>query len=173
LIFTKLGSLNKKIAPREELSFHWQWEDKRFFTGLTGTWNTLPLSPVFQPPGNIWHHFSFVHKLMTQWKEAQNRSGQNGYRFNNQKTSKPHMNSQLVAEYVSTVPLPYLDKLQSNEKWANKDALLLKDNCSIHVRREILPILVISRECIGCSTQPWASRDWPYMMQFYWREGIV
>jgi hypothetical protein len=31
---------------------------------------------------------------------------------------------------------------------------------------DLLPI-------IRCSTQPWASRDWPYILQFYWREGIV
>jgi hypothetical protein len=33
--------------------------------------------------------------------------------------------------------------------------------------------LFCHRSDIGCSTQPWASRDWPYIMQFYWRDGIV
>jgi hypothetical protein len=36
---------------------------------------------------------------------------------------KPDMNWQLFAEYISTVLLPYIDELQSNEGFADKEAL--------------------------------------------------
>jgi hypothetical protein len=55
--------------------------------------------------------------------------------------TEPYMNSQLFAEYISTVLLPSLDKLRSNEKFADKEAILLMDNCSMHVRPETLQML--------------------------------
>jgi hypothetical protein len=55
--------------------------------------------------------------------------------------SKPYMNSQLFTEYISTVLLPYIDELRQNEEFANKAAVLLMDNCSIHVRSETLQML--------------------------------
>jgi hypothetical protein len=55
--------------------------------------------------------------------------------------SKPSMNSQLFAEYISTVLLLEIDKLRSNEKFTDTEAVLLMDHCSIHVRRETLQML--------------------------------
>jgi hypothetical protein len=49
---------------------------------------------------------------------------------------KPYMNSQLFAEYISTVLLPYINKLRSNEEFADKEAVLLMENCSNHVQAE-------------------------------------
>jgi hypothetical protein len=57
----------------------------------------------------------------------------------------PYMNSQLFAEYISTVLLPYIDKLRSNEEFADKEAVLLMDNCSIHVEAETLQALADHR----------------------------
>jgi hypothetical protein len=47
--------------------------------------------------------------------------------------NKLYMSSQLFAKYISIVLLPYVDKLQSNEEFADKEAVLLMDNCSVHV----------------------------------------
>jgi hypothetical protein len=52
--------------------------------------------------------------------------------------SKPCISSQLFAEYISKVLLPYIDELRSNEEFADKEAVLLMDNCPIHVPTETL-----------------------------------
>jgi hypothetical protein len=64
---------------------------------------------------------------------------------------KSYMNSQLFAEYVSTVLLPCIDGLRSNEQFADKEAVLLMDNCSIHVQTEIIGALARSTCC--CESQ--------------------
>jgi hypothetical protein len=51
------------------------------------------------------------------------------------------MNSQLVAEYISSVLLLDIDKLRSSEKCPDKEAMLLMDNSSIRVRPETLRML--------------------------------
>jgi hypothetical protein len=58
---------------------------------------------------------------------------------------KLYMNSQLFAECIPTVLLPYIDKLRSNEEFADKEAVLLIDNCSIHVQAETLQALADHR----------------------------
>jgi hypothetical protein len=55
------------------------------------------------------------------------------------------MNSQLFAECISTVLLPDIDELRSNEEFAAKETVLLMDNCSIHVQTETLQTLVDDR----------------------------
>jgi hypothetical protein len=55
------------------------------------------------------------------------------------------MSSQLFAEYISTVLLPCVDKLRSNEKFADKEAMLLMDNCSVHVQGDTLQMLADHR----------------------------
>lgn len=52
--------------------------------------------------------------------------------------SKPYMNAELFHEYISTVLLPYILELRSNQEFAHKGAVLLMDNCSIHVKVAIL-----------------------------------
>jgi hypothetical protein len=59
--------------------------------------------------------------------------------------SKPYMGSQLFTEYISTVLLPYVDELRSNEKFANKEAVLLRDNCSVYVQGDTLQMLADHR----------------------------
>jgi hypothetical protein len=49
-----------------------------------------------------------------------------------------HMSSQFFSESTSTVVLPYIDKLRPNEEFAGKEAVLLMDNCCIHLRPEPL-----------------------------------
>jgi hypothetical protein len=41
--------------------------------------------------------------------------------------------------------LPYIDELRSNEEFADKEAILLMDNCSIHVQAETLQTLADHR----------------------------
>jgi hypothetical protein len=58
---------------------------------------------------------------------------------------KLYMNSQRSVEYISTVLLPYIDRLRSNEEFADKEAVLLMDNCPIHIQAEILQTLADHR----------------------------
>jgi hypothetical protein len=48
------------------------------------------------------------------------------------------MNSRLFAEWISTVLLPYVDELRSNEEFADKETMLLMDNCSVHAQGNTL-----------------------------------
>jgi hypothetical protein len=54
---------------------------------------------------------------------------------------KPYMNSQLFAEYISTAVLPHIGKLRSNEEFADKEAVLLMNNYSVHVQSATLQML--------------------------------
>jgi hypothetical protein len=51
------------------------------------------------------------------------------------------MSSQFVAEYISTVLLSYVNELRSNEEFANQEAVLLMDNCSVYVQGDTLEML--------------------------------
>jgi hypothetical protein len=59
--------------------------------------------------------------------------------------NKPDMSSQLFAVYISTVLLPYIDELQSNEEFADQEEVRLLDNCSIHVHGDTLQMLADHR----------------------------
>jgi hypothetical protein len=51
------------------------------------------------------------------------------------------VNSQLLTEYISTVLLPYIDELRPNEEFAEKEPVLLLDDCLIQVRSDTLEIV--------------------------------
>jgi hypothetical protein len=55
------------------------------------------------------------------------------------------MSSQLYAEYISTVLLPYVDELLSNEEFADKEAVLLMENCFVHVQGDTRQMLADHR----------------------------
>jgi hypothetical protein len=55
--------------------------------------------------------------------------------------NRPDMNSQLFTECISTVVLQYIDELRSDEEFPEKEAVLLMDNCSIHMRSDTLQML--------------------------------
>jgi hypothetical protein len=57
------------------------------------------------------------------------------------KRNKPYMNSELFHEYISKVLVPYIDELRTNEEFAEKEAALLMDNCSIHGQYDSLKLL--------------------------------
>jgi hypothetical protein len=59
--------------------------------------------------------------------------------------NKPYMSSRLSAEYFSTVLLSWVDKLRSNKEFADKEAVLLMDNCSVRVQGDTLQMLVDHR----------------------------
>jgi hypothetical protein len=50
------------------------------------------------------------------------------------KRSKPYMSAELFDEYISTVLLPYIEELLSNDEFADREAVLLMANCSVHNR---------------------------------------
>jgi hypothetical protein len=68
-----------------------------------------------------------------------------GVDFIIRKRNKSYMNSQLFSEYISTVLLPYIDELRTNDEFANKEIVLLMDNCCIHVQAETLQMLTNHR----------------------------
>jgi hypothetical protein len=55
------------------------------------------------------------------------------------------MSSQFFAEYISTVLLPYVDELRSNEEFADKKAVVLMDDCSVQVQGDTLQMLADHR----------------------------
>jgi hypothetical protein len=59
--------------------------------------------------------------------------------------NKPYMSSQLFAEYISTVLLPYVDELRSNEEFADKEAVLLMNNYFVRVQGETRQMLANHR----------------------------
>jgi hypothetical protein len=68
-----------------------------------------------------------------------------GVDFIVKKRNKPYMNSQLFSEYLSTVLLPDIDKLRTNDEFADREAVLLMDNCCIHVQAETRQMLADHR----------------------------
>jgi hypothetical protein len=64
-----------------------------------------------------------------------------GVDFIFRRRSKPYMSSQLFAEYILKVVLPYIDELRSNEEFSHKKAALLMDNCSVHTQPETLQMI--------------------------------
>jgi hypothetical protein len=59
--------------------------------------------------------------------------------------NKPYMNSTLFFEYISKVFIPYVDELRTNEEFADREVVLLMDNCCIHVRSDTLQALANHR----------------------------
>jgi hypothetical protein len=57
------------------------------------------------------------------------------------KRDKPYMNAALFAEYVSAVFLSDIAKIRSDPRFTDKEAVLLMDNCSLHLREDILQTL--------------------------------
>ena len=51
---------------------------------------------------------------------------------------KPYLTAELFHQYVTTVLLPFIDELRTNDEFAGKTAILLMDNCSIHTRPSVL-----------------------------------
>jgi hypothetical protein len=47
----------------------------------------------------------------------------------------------LFQQYVTTVLIPFIGQLPTNDEFAGKPAVLLMDNCSIHTKPEVLAIL--------------------------------
>jgi hypothetical protein len=51
---------------------------------------------------------------------------------------KASMNALLFNEYISTVLLPHIVRVRSNPGLDNEPAVLLMDNCSVHMHDDIL-----------------------------------
>jgi hypothetical protein len=48
------------------------------------------------------------------------------------------MNSELFHEYISKVLVPYIDELRTNAEFAEKEAVVLMDNCFLHIQCDTL-----------------------------------
>jgi hypothetical protein len=55
------------------------------------------------------------------------------------------MSSQLFTEYISTVLLQYIGELRLDEEFADKEAVLLMDNCFLHMQGDTLQMLADHR----------------------------
>jgi hypothetical protein len=51
---------------------------------------------------------------------------------------KPYMNAGRFAEYISKVILPHTAQVRSDPRFSNEQTVRLRDNCSVHVRPDIL-----------------------------------
>jgi hypothetical protein len=51
------------------------------------------------------------------------------------------MTAALFQQYVTTVLIPFINRVRTNDQLAGKPAILLMDNCSIHTRPEVFEML--------------------------------
>jgi hypothetical protein len=59
--------------------------------------------------------------------------------------SKPYVSSKLFYKYLTKVFLPYIEELRTNREFADKVAILLMDNCSVHVSADVISVLTEHR----------------------------
>jgi hypothetical protein len=55
---------------------------------------------------------------------------------------KPYVTAALFQEYVTTVLIPFIERLQTNQEFRGKSMILLMDNCSIQTKPEIFTTLM-------------------------------
>jgi hypothetical protein len=55
--------------------------------------------------------------------------------------SKPYVSRELFLEYITTIFLPCLNELRESEEFEAYEAVLLMDNCSLHVLDEVVAVL--------------------------------
>jgi hypothetical protein len=53
----------------------------------------------------------------------------------------PYMTAALFQQYVTTVLVPFINRVRTNDQLAGKPAILLMDNCPFHTRPEVLTML--------------------------------
>jgi hypothetical protein len=61
------------------------------------------------------------------------------------KRDKPYMNAVLFHEYISTVLIPHIARVQLNPGLEHEPAVLLMDNCSVHMHDDTLQELAAHR----------------------------
>jgi hypothetical protein len=59
--------------------------------------------------------------------------------------SKPYVNAVLFLEYVKNILIHYLNELLESEQMKACEAVLLMDNCSLHVSDDIVAVLTNAR----------------------------
>jgi hypothetical protein len=50
---------------------------------------------------------------------------------------QPYMTAALFQQYVTTVLIPFINRVRTNDQLAGKPAILLMENCSIHTRPDV------------------------------------
>jgi hypothetical protein len=58
-----------------------------------------------------------------------------------ERRQKPYLTAALFQQYVTTVLIPFINRVRTNVQFAGKPAILLMDNCCIQTRPEIPKIL--------------------------------
>jgi hypothetical protein len=58
-----------------------------------------------------------------------------------ERRQKPDMSAALFQQYATTVLIPFMNRVWTNDQLARKPAILLMDNCFIHTRPEVLRML--------------------------------
>jgi hypothetical protein len=61
------------------------------------------------------------------------------------KRDKSYMNAVLFHEYISTVPLPHIARVRSNRGFEHEPAVVLMDNCPVHMHDDTLQELIAHR----------------------------
>jgi hypothetical protein len=54
---------------------------------------------------------------------------------------KAYATATLLQQYVTSVLIPFIERLRTNPEFTGKSAVLLMDNCSVHTRTEVLATL--------------------------------
>jgi hypothetical protein len=54
---------------------------------------------------------------------------------------KAYVTATLFQQYVTSVLIPFIERLRTNPEFPGKSAILLMDNCFIHMRQEVLATL--------------------------------
>jgi hypothetical protein len=54
---------------------------------------------------------------------------------------KTYVTATLFQQYVTSVPIPFIERLRTNPEFTGKSAILPMHNCSIHTRSEVLVTL--------------------------------
>jgi hypothetical protein len=55
--------------------------------------------------------------------------------------SKPYISGKLFLDYINNIFVPYLNELRESEEFAQSEAVLLMDNCSLHMGDAVIAVL--------------------------------
>jgi hypothetical protein len=59
--------------------------------------------------------------------------------------SKAYVSGKLFLEYINSIFIPYLNELRESEEFARCEAVLLMDNCSLHMGDRVIAVLTCER----------------------------
>jgi hypothetical protein len=111
--------------------------DKKIFHGIHRGLKHISVVAYIPAPGD--HMMPFV--VSSQVRDAVWKLKIEGFRIGTEiilkKPENPYMNAELFHEYMSLILFPHSVKVRSNLGLTDEPAVLLMDNCSVHVRESI------------------------------------